>query len=298
MLTPAAPAVLAGLLTAAGAVLVLAQLLPTHPPLASALDRLSGAPPRPSAGDITTGGGWAGRVGTRLEPHVRHRRAVPVPHQDLSLLRTPVPVFLGHKTGYALLGLAFPPLLAAAVALAGLALPVALPAAGALGLAVALWFVPDLDTRRRAAAARVEFARAVTAFLDLTALERAAGSGASQALERAALIGDSWPFERLRHELMRARWTGTPPWHALTALAVELDLPELGDLAGIMRLSGEEGTAVYDTLRARSRGLRTALLTREQAAANADSERMVIPVALLGLVFLALLAYPALARVL
>jgi len=40
------------------------------------------------------------------------------------------------------------------------------------------------------------------------------------------------------------------------------------------------------------------MLAREQARANADSERMVVPVALLGLLFLCLLAFPALARVL
>jgi len=75
-------------------------------------------------------------------------------------------------------------------------------------------------------------------------------------------------------------------------------VPELQDVADIMRLSGEEGVAVYENLRARSRGMRTALLAREQARANAGSERMVIPVALLGLIFLSLLAYPAIVRVL
>jgi hypothetical protein len=65
-----------------------------------------------------------------------------------------------------------------------------------------------------------------------------------------------------------------------------------------MRLSGEEGTAVADTLRARSRGLRTALLTKEQTRANEDSERMVVPVAVLGLIFLMLLGAPAIVRIL
>ncbi len=105
-------------------------------------------------------------------------------------------------------------------------------------------------------------------------------------------------FIRLREQLVRARLSGTPPWDGLHALAVELGLPELSDLADIMRLSGEEGAAVAATLRARSRGLRVALLAQEQTRANEDSERMVIPVALLGLIFLIILGAPAVVRIL
>ena len=290
------PAVLAGLVVGVGVLLLLREAVPGHPHLGAALNRIAGADRRtaPAVGGVAL----ADRVGAALEPHLTHRRLVRVPAQDLALLDTTVPAFLGRKAAYAMLGLGFAPLLAAGMALAGAGLPLVVPTVGSLALAVGLWLVPDLDVHLRAAAARLDFARAITAYLDLTALERAAGSGASQAMERAALVGDSWVFERLRSELLRAQWTGTPPWEALEALADHLRLPELSDLADIMRLSGEEGTAVYDTLRARSKGMRSALLTREQTAANADSERMVIPVALLGLVFLCLLAYPALVRVL
>jgi Flp pilus assembly protein TadB len=105
-------------------------------------------------------------------------------------------------------------------------------------------------------------------------------------------------FVRLREQLIRARLSGTPPWDGLHDLADELGLPELSDLADIMRLSGEEGAAVADTLRARSRGLRAALLTKEQTRANEESERMVIPVAFLGLIFLVILGAPAIVRIL
>ena len=97
---------------------------------------------------------------------------------------------------------------------------------------------------------------------------------------------------------VRARLAGVPPWNGLHDLATELGLPELSDLADIMRLSGEQGAAVAETLRARSRGLRVALLNTEQTRANEDSERMVIPVALLGLIFLVILGAPAIVRIL
>ena len=198
----------------------------------------------------------------------------------------------------ALIGLLFPVLFTVLALAVGVALPLAFPALSALVLAAGLFLLPDMEVRRKAAAAREEFARATSAYLDLTALERAAGAGATQALEQAATVGDSWVFVRLREQLIRARLSGTAPWDGLHELATELALPELSDLADIMRLSGEDGAAVADTLRARSRGLRTALLTKEQARANEDSERMVVPVAVLGLIFLVLLGAPAIVRIL
>ena len=64
-----------------------------------------------------------------------------------------------------------------------------------------------------------------------------------------------------------------------------------------MRLSGEEGSTVYATLRARSASMRNALLSQELSAANVDGERMTVPVTALAMVFLALLAFPAVLRI-
>ena len=75
-------------------------------------------------------------------------------------------------------------------------------------------------------------------------------------------------------------------------------MPELADLADIMRLSGEEGVQVYATLRARSSAMRTAMLTSAHGKANEVSERMVLPGSVLGVVFVALLITPALLRLL
>jgi len=291
-------AVVAGLGAGLGVLLVVREFLPQQPHLGSALARLSGQVPDIAASGQAAALGMEGRLGRALERRLGDRRFARVPVAELSLLRTDAQTWFGQKALYALLGLAFPPLVVLVVALIGLRLPAAVPVAGSVLLAAAMWFVLDVEIRVKAAARRAEFARAVTAYIDLTALERAGGSGATQALERAAMVGDSWVFERLREELQRARWAGVPPWQALSVLAVEIGVPELEDVADIMRLSGEEGASVYENLRARSRGMRTALLSREETRANADSERMVIPVAFLGLIFLALLAYPAMVRVL
>jgi len=298
-------AVLFGATGGLGVTLIVRELLPSDPQLASALDRL--APTRigldaPAVQELATGGGSTGalehQVGIWAQRHLVDAPFVRIPTKELLLLRIPVARHLGQKVLMALLGLLFPAVFIVVTTAAGYALPIALPAVFALVLGAVLFVVPDLDVRRKAAAAREEFARATSAYLDLTALERAAGAGATQSLEQAATVGDSWVFVRLREQLIRARLSGTPPWDGLHDLATELSLPELSDLADIMRLSGEEGAAVADTLRARSRGLRAALLTKEQTRANEESERMVVPVALLGLIFLVILGAPALVRIL
>ena len=79
-------------------------------------------------------------------------------------------------------------------------------------------------------------------------------------------------------------------------MSEQLGLPELAELADIMRLSGEEGAQVYITLRARSSALRNALLNAELENANAANERMSMPASMLGVVFLVILIGPALIR--
>ena len=113
--------------------------------------------------------------------------------------------------------------------------------------------------------------------------------------EVAATVGNSWVFRRLAEELARSRWNGVAPWEALHTLADQLGLTELDDVADILRLSGEEGAAVFEQLRARSAGMRSALL-HELARANEINERLSILMSLLGVIFLALLVAPALLR--
>jgi Flp pilus assembly protein TadB len=221
---------------------------------------------------------------------------VKTPTRELALLRIPVARFYGDKIVMALLGLLSPPLLAFFFAQIGLGFPIAIPTIASVGLAVVMFFLPNYNAVDDARKARLEFTRALGAYIDLVALERNNGSGVRQAMESAAAVGDSWVFTRLSEELTRSRWSGQPPWDALHALADELGLAELDDFADIMRLSGEEGASVYTNLRARSAAMRTAMLNDEIAEANAVGERMTIPGSLLGVIFMALLVAPSLLR--
>lgn len=289
-------ALAAGAFLGLGVALAVGRLIPAHPHLSDALDRLAPTRTTPIPTTLATTssrqerlGVWALRV---LPPGVWIR----TPHRELALLQMPVARFYGEKLTFAALGLVLVPLLGAFFSVIGLGLPVAVPALASLGLAVVMFFVPNYNAVDDARKARVEFERALGAYIDLVALERNSGSGARQAMEAAAGVGNSWVFVRLAEELSRSRWSGLPPWDALHSLADELGLPPLDDLADIMRLSGEEGAAVYATLRARSSAMRAAMLTTELAEANAVGERMSIPGSVLGVVFMALLVAPSILR--
>lgn len=286
---------LAGVLLGAGATVIVRALVRDVPDLAAALARLDGT--EPGAAE-PTGGSPVRRWWLRTAPRWASGLGLDRCAAHLTLLDLTPADLLARKAGYGLLGVAFPPVMVAVMAVVGLTLPWPVPAVTGLVLGGVLFWVPDLDLRRRAAAAREELRRAVCVFLELVALERAADAGAVEALDRAAMVGDGRAFTLIRDALLRAQLQGTPPWTELDAVAVRIRVPDLGDVADIMRLSGEDGAAVYATLRARAAGLRTAILAQETAAANAASEHMVVPVALLGVAFLALLGYPALARLL
>lgn len=287
---------LAGALVGVGVTLVAAGLVPAHPDLRAALDRLD---PRTAAQYTVTadGRGLIGVARARMLPRVVETLGLRRFAADLRMVDQTVEHLAVRKVGYALLGLAFPTVMALLLAAVGIRAPVVFPAALAAVGAGVLFFVPDVDLRRRATRARSDMRRATCVYLELVALERAADSGATEALERAATVGQSREFERIREALLTAEVTGKPAWAGLSELADATRIPELGDLADIMRLSGQDGAAVYGTLRARAASLRTQLLTTTAAEANAASEHMTVPVALLGVAFMALIGYPAFARI-
>ncbi len=292
-------ALLAGALVGLGVALLAWRLVPAQPDLAESLARLGPHPlrrptPASSAGPADTRerlGLWA----TRTLPTRTWSR---VPQRHLAILRISEARFYGEKVTFALVGLLAPPLLGSLFAIIGLPVPIAAPVIASVGLAAVLFFIPDYNVRDDAKKARAEFTRALGAYVDLVALERITGSGSRQSMETAATVGDSWVFTRLSEELARSRWSGEAPWAALSALSEELGLPDLDDLADIMRLTGEEGAQVYGTLRARSAGMRAAMLSDELARANEVGERMTIPMSLLGVIFMAILITPALLRLL
>ncbi|KAE8765362.1 type II secretion system F family protein [Georgenia thermotolerans] len=292
-------AIVAGSLISLGLALAVLRLLPPRPDPVDAVARLTPKPyvptqwgalePDPTRTERL--GQWALRT---LPPGMWVR----TPQRELKLLQIPLAKFYGDKLTFAALGLAIPVVLNLVFTAAGARLPFQLGFVASLGLAALMFFIPNYNAVDDARKARSEFRRALGAYVDLVALERTSGAGVRQSMEQAAAVSQSWVFTRISSELMHSRWSGVPPWDALRELADELALPDLADLADIMRLSGEQGSAAYDSLRARATAIRTAMLGEELAEANATVERMSIPGSLLGVVFMALLVAPALLRIL
>ena len=295
-MSPTALAALAGAVAGAGVLLVALGLAPApRPDLTAALARLDAPAPPPDDATADPAGGLRGRV---TGPVLARLRRLPVPAADLALLREDPDAFLLRKATLGLLAFLAPAAALAALGWAGLALPLVVPLAVGLGAGLVGFLAPDLAVRSRARTARAEFRRAAGAYLDLVALERAADGGPAEALHRAAEVAHGWVFVRIRDALDHARLAGRPPWEALSDLAAEVGVPDLADLADIVALAGDDGAAVYDTLLAKAAALRNRTRADAQAAANAASERMTLPAVLLGVAFLILVAYPALARVL
>ena len=294
----------AGGLVGAGLALVLFQLAPSHPDLGQALARLSPAGAREAqnaalAQPQVKGSGAdrdvrdvLGAWGARHLPANLWGKVAPA---DLAVLGMTPARFYGEKILYAFIGLVAGPLLSAA-AMFSFSIPVYVPVLATLVLTVVLWFVPTYNVASDARDAQVEFARSLGAFVDLVALEMASGSGPRQSMEAAAAVGDSWVFRRMREELARTRWSGITPWDALRHLGNEIDMPDLHELADIMRLAGEDGGRVYPQLKARAASMRSAILSAQKTRANEVSERMTLPMTLLGMIFLLILITPQVLR--
>ncbi|WP_458248842.1 type II secretion system F family protein [Streptomyces sp. MAI_2237] len=288
------PVVLSGGTIGAGVALLMRELLQPQPALGPALKRSVPAAltvPEPELDREEVWGRW-------LLARLGRLPGVTVPTTNLALLGQGPGQFMLKKTALATLGLLCPVIATIPWIIAGVGLPFYVPAGVGLLVASLLFLTPDLAVRDQAKRAREEFAHALSAYLDLVALKRAADAGPAEALEKAAAVGEGWPFMYLQGALRRARLEKIPPYQALTELAAAYDLPVLTDVADIMRGSATDGTAVYKALRARTAALNAELLAAQAAEANTASEKMTAPGALLAVLVMLLMAFPAVIRML
>ncbi|WP_435224285.1 type II secretion system F family protein [Streptomyces sp. Tue6028] len=288
------PVVACGGTVGAGLALLVRELLRPQPALVAALARSAPATLTMPEPDLDRDEVWGRWLLARMErlPGVR------IPAKNLALIGQGPGQFMLKKVALAALGLLCPVVATIPWIIAGVGLPFYVPAVVGLLVAGLLFITPDLAVRDQAKRAREEFAHALSAYLDLVALKRAADAGPAEALEKAAEVGRGWPFLFLQGALRRARLEKIPPYQALAELAAEYDLPVLGDVADIMRGSATDGAAVYKALRARTAALNAELLADQATEANAASERMTAPGALLAVLVMLLMAYPAVIRML
>lgn len=197
--------------------------------------------------------------------------------------------FFVEKLVLALSGLCLPFLVASLSSMVGFPLG-GFSAVVGLAAMVMGFFVPDLKLKKASTAQRLDATEALSTYFDLVTLERMANMSAAQAALSAAQLSDVPVFVRIRSTLENSRLQQRPPWVDLRELAVEMELPALGDLADILALD-DQGAALAAALRARVAELRDAHLMKERIAAQQHSERMTIwmsfPVMIFALIFLA-----------
>lgn len=283
-------ALLPGLIIGAGVALVVSGLLPRQPQLAAAIARVNDTT---EAEATPQDASMQHRIGSWMDRHMPERSWLKVPTTDLRLIGMSTEKYYYDKVLLAATGLLAPFALGLFAQALGF-LPFYIP--GAIGIPLAIWLFlsVDQDVRKKANDARSEFQRAVAVYLEMVAAERKRGATAARALETSADVGKSWVFVRIRQELARARYSGVAPWYALNALSHEIDVPDLAEIAKIVRLSGEEGASIYETLRAKGNDLRHKLLSEEHEQANSASERMQMPLATSLFVYVGIIITPML----
>ncbi|MFI0242573.1 hypothetical protein [Streptomyces sp. NPDC016845] len=288
-MNPLTTVMVSGAVGGAGLALLVSELLPSAPRLGPAMARLHQPPTRQlpaTAQPATTQHQMVGRW-------LLHKVPVNLPRTDLDLLGRPAEEFVLSKVLLTLFGLLAPSLFLGAWTLLGIDIALYVPGLVGVLLGGVCWVVPDLMLRRDAAQARAEAAHGIAVYLELVALRLAAGIAIESALEQAASVGRGWVFLRIQETLMRARIERGQQWAALKHLGERLGVPVLADVADFVQMSTQDGASVYDTVRHRAASLRTEQLAAEAAAANADTERMQAPQAVLCVLVMAAMAFPA-----
>lgn len=294
-----------GALVGLGLFLLVRTLIPNKPQLQDALERLD---PATLAGAITSrrysptqadNTDLTDRVGAWVERRISHRTGFTPPRRDLDLIGQTPAWYYGKKALASLIGLTLIPILATLSTITpAITISPFIPVGAGLIIAAFFWFLPDADIKKQAAAARAEFVRVAVAYLQLVTIKLSAGGTPSETMTDAATLSDHWVMVRIRQEMVRAQFAGIAPWDALNELADRVAIPEIHDIGDIMRLAGEQGARVRDSLAARAASIQHRLLSEAESEAHSRTTRMNVPVtALLGIFVLALL-YPAVIMVL
>lgn len=297
-------ALLAGAFFGLGGYLLFRALFPPRPGLSARLAAFDAARRRgeaePSRASSTAERvtGLRARVGRSLAAFYESRgwqqRSV---RADLALLDRSFEGFLATKFLLSAAAIIFIPVLVGYFALLGLDVVVAIPVWLGIFFALIFFLLPDMQLRQEAASRRRDFRHAVSAFLDLVAMNLAGGRGVPEALMTAANVGDGWAVRRIRDALSNARITGITPWQALGRLGEDVNVDELRDLSAALALVADDGAKVRQSLAARAASMRSRELADVEGKAGERSQSMLVAQLLLCAGFLIFLAYPAVMRV-
>jgi pilus assembly protein TadC len=283
--------IILGLLAAGGLWMALTAVAPVRPTLAATIAAVTTV--QPLAAPAATGRRWL--PAPVIDALIRHglpRRSVQV---DLAICDREPGDFLATQI---------------LAALAGGLVPAAATGAIAAIFGSATWLIPvwalligaaigatavHLRLRSRAETRRTDMRAALSAVLDVTVVALSGGAGVEQALAVATAprLGHSWALQRLHTAVTVATRAGTSIWEALADLGAATGVTQLRDLAAAIQLTGTEGAHIRDSLASRAETLRARQASDLKAAARSATQRMVIPLMVIGIGYLLFLIYPS-----
>ncbi|KFU78438.1 hypothetical protein SAMN04489729_6893 [Amycolatopsis lurida] len=214
------------------------------------------------------------------------------PTTDLELVDRTRESFTLNRIGCASAGTLAVPLTGAALAVLGAGAPVFLTGAMSLCAAAFGWTLPRLLLRAKAQKARAAFREALVAYAHLVTLGRLGDRGPVEAMRYPASLGEGWAFHRIRLAMNEASLRGRMPWEGLERLADELGVRELRDLGRIITSASEGGASIADTLRSKAASISQQGLADQKTGSSIRSDRMDMPIAVMGLAFIVFLAFP------
>lgn len=220
------------------------------------------------------------------------------PLSNLELVGQKPESFILQRVVYAAVGALWVPLLAAVFALGDVAPPVVLTGVLSLATAAIGWMIPAANLKSKAARARTELRGALACYCRLVALGRVGDRGPVEALRYPASLGDGWTFRRIRDAMDESALLGDMPWDGLQRLGGATGVRELNDLTHVVASAGHDGASIVTSLRAKADSIEQQLSAERKTGAAVRSDRMDLPLALLGLAFVVFLAFPGVATML
>ena len=164
--------ILAGAMVGGGIALLVWTLRPAQPDLVQVLARLAPANHTAQLASSPAPAGWKDRIGMWAIRTVPSSWWRAVPDSDLAILGMPLRAYYGEKVASVLVALVGVPLLGGLYSLM-MGLPLVVPALATVVMAVVAWLLPDRRIATAAGRARVEFRRALSAYIDLIEIGRA-----------------------------------------------------------------------------------------------------------------------------
>lgn len=289
--------IVAGLGVGVGLATLLWGLFPPPLTLRAALARLSGEHTPDPVSALGHGATGARRLAGRLvEGNVtKIPRLAEIVVPDLAITGTQAETFalkvVGYGTALALLG----PALWAALGAIGVHLSFEVPALGVLVFGAAGVVSPFVDLHKAAERRRRHFCHSLATYASLVSMAMAGSMGWSGALEVAAGVSSSdWAMTEIAQSLLWAQAYRKQPYEGLETLARRFSVPELADLARAMAGAGD-GARIRASLDAKAKALRQKETAALEDAAQAVTQKMLLPGVLLMAGYGVLVFYPALA---